>query len=94
MKEAADFAEVIRKKLRKPDLVVSDIEIVKESVDARRKPDVKLVYTLDFSCGEKLKLDKAVKKVYGPVTVKSEEAAESAGRRSSQASGRAGCSLH
>ncbi|MEI3519086.1 MAG: hypothetical protein V8R14_06880 [Clostridia bacterium] len=46
--EAADFAEVIRKKLRKPDLVVSDIEIVKESVDARRKPDVKLVYTLDF----------------------------------------------
>ena len=25
--EAADFAEVIRKKLRKPDLVVSDIEI-------------------------------------------------------------------
>lgn len=73
--EAADFAEVIRKKLRKPDLVVSDIEIVKESVDARRKPDVKLVYTLDFSCGEKLKLDKAVKKVYGPVTVKSEEAA-------------------
>ena len=34
--EAADFAEVIRKKLRKPDLVVSDIEIVKESVDARK----------------------------------------------------------
>ena len=73
--ETADFAEAIRKKLKKPDLAVSDIEIIKESVDARRKPNVKLVYTLDFSCDEKLKLDKAEKKVYEPVTLKSEEAA-------------------
>lgn len=73
--ETADFAEAIRKKLKKPALAVSDIEIIKESVDARRKPDVKLVYTLDFSCDEKLRLDKAAKKVYEPVTLKSEEAA-------------------
>ena len=73
--ETADFAEAIRKKLRKPDLAVSDIEIIKESVDARRKPDVKLVYTLDFSCDEKLKLEKSEKKVYEPVTVKSEASA-------------------
>lgn len=54
-----DFASAIRKKLKKKRLAVRDIKIVKESVDARKKPAVKLVYTLDFSCDEKLPLEEA-----------------------------------
>lgn len=54
-----DFASAIRKKLKKKRLAVRNIKIVKESVDARKKPAVKLVYTLDFSCDEKLPLEEA-----------------------------------
>lgn len=54
-----DFASAIRKRLKKKHLAVRDIQIVRESIDARKKPDVKLVYTLDFSCDEKLPLDAA-----------------------------------
>ena len=58
------LAAAIRKKLKKPGLEIRDIEIIRESVDARKKPDVKLVYTLDFSCDEKLRLKEAVKRNY------------------------------
>lgn len=44
--------------------VISNIEIVRESVDARKKPDVKLVYTMDFDCARRLPFDKAVKTEY------------------------------
>lgn len=54
-----DLAAAIRKKLKKKHLAVRDIQIARESIDARKKPDVKLVYTLDFSCDEKLPLDAA-----------------------------------
>ena len=54
-----DFPAAIRKALKKRDLDIRDISIVKESVDARKKPDVKLVYTLDFTTDTKLKLDEA-----------------------------------
>lgn len=53
------FEKAIKKKLKKRDIKLSDITIVKESIDARKKPDVKLVYSLDFSCDEKLPLDEA-----------------------------------
>ena len=53
------FEKVIKKKLKRRDIKISDITIVKESIDARKKPDVKLVYSLDFSCDEKLPLDEA-----------------------------------
>lgn len=58
------FEKAIKKKLKRRDLKISDIHIVKESIDARKKPDVKLVYSLDFSCDEKLPLDEAVEKNY------------------------------
>ena len=58
------LADAIRRKLKKPSLDISELEIVKESVDARRKPDVKLIYTVDFSCPQKLRLDKAEKRDY------------------------------
>ena len=53
------MASVRRAAGGKKGVSVSDIEIVKESVDARKKPDVKLVYTVDFSCDENLPLDEA-----------------------------------
>ena len=58
------FEKAIRKKLGKPGLEIEDVEIIRESVDARRKPDIKLVYTLDFSCREKLRLPEARKADY------------------------------
>lgn len=56
--------KAIKKKLGKKELKIGEVEIVRESVDARRKPDVKLVYTVDFSCDEKLPLKEPVKKEY------------------------------
>ena len=54
-----ELAAAIRKRLKRPHLKIDDIEIVKESVDARKKPDIRRVYTLDFSCNERLKLEEA-----------------------------------
>lgn len=39
--------------------LISNIKIVKESIDARKKKDIKLVYTIDFDFPEKLSLKKA-----------------------------------
>ena len=55
------FARAIKKKLRRRDLKISDIEILKESIDARKKPDVRLVYSLSFECPQKLDLPHAPK---------------------------------
>lgn len=52
-----DLPDAIRRKLKRRHLQISHIRIVKESIDARKKPDVKLVYTLDFTCDETLPLD-------------------------------------
>ena len=54
-----DFPQAIRKTLKKKNLDIRDITIVKESIDARKKPDVKLVYTLDFTTDTQLELDEA-----------------------------------
>ncbi|MDO4544778.1 MAG: NAD(FAD)-utilizing dehydrogenase [Bacillota bacterium] len=58
-----DLEQAILKKLRR-NVKIRDISIVRESIDARRKPDVKLVYTLEFSCDRKLPLEQASKKEY------------------------------
>jgi len=47
-------------KLAKPELQITDYRIVKESIDARDKGDIKIVYSVDFSInnpGIELKLD-------------------------------------
>ena len=43
-----DIAKKILKKLGNRDYILSDMEIVRESIDARDKNDIKLVYTVDF----------------------------------------------
>lgn len=64
--EKALRREVIRRTGRKQGgrLRISDIETIRESVDARKKPDVRLVYTVDFECSEELPFERAVKKEY------------------------------
>lgn len=48
--------EKIKKKLGRKDIELINWEIVKESIDARDKSDIKLVYTVDFDCNKPLKL--------------------------------------
>ncbi len=59
--------KAIKKKLKRRDIKISDITIAKESIDARKKPDVKLVYSLDFSCDERLPLDEAKRQDYDEI---------------------------
>ena len=40
-----DLAKKILKKLGNRDLILTDMEIIRESIDARDKKDIKLVYT-------------------------------------------------
>ena len=54
----------IRRKTGQKDAQISDLEIVRESIDARKKPDVKLVYTVDFDCDTKLPFDEAKQEEY------------------------------
>lgn len=60
--------KLILKKLKRRDLKISNLEIIKESIDARKKPDIKLVYTVDFDCESFLNLDEAKPVSYEPVT--------------------------
>lgn len=65
--------KMILKKIKRRDLKISNLEIIKESIDARKKPDIKLVYTVDFDCEEKLNLDEAKPVSYEPVTAQLKE---------------------
>ncbi|MBQ0078729.1 MAG: NAD(FAD)-utilizing dehydrogenase [Eubacterium sp.] len=58
------LGRAIRNALGRKDLEISRLEIVKESIDARKKPNVKLIYTVDFDCEERLNLPEATKKEY------------------------------
>lgn len=55
------------------DYHAEDIRIIKESVDARKKPDVKVVYTVEFACrgknsdADRLPLPEASVRKYRPV---------------------------
>ena len=57
---AADYLKIPVKEIRQ-------VHIRKRSIDARKKPDVKLVYSLDFSCDEKLPLDEAKRQDYDEI---------------------------
>jgi len=59
----------IRRKARIQHAEVSNLTIIRESIDARKKPDVKLVYTVDFDCGETLPFGEAKNETYQIPTV-------------------------
>ena len=66
-------------KTGKSAIRVSEIEIIRESIDARKKPDVKAVYTLDFDCPEKLPLPEGGREEYHPPVIEDLEALRAAG---------------
>ena len=49
----------IKKKLHLPGLAITDWKIVRESIDARHKENIKLVYTVDFACRETIRCAQA-----------------------------------
>ena len=55
----------LRRKLRR-QIHISDLEIIRESVDARHRPDVKGVYTLDFDSDSRLDLPRGGRESYLP----------------------------
>lgn len=59
----------IAKTLRRPasKIRITEPEIVRESIDARRKPEVYMVYTIDFSYDGELPFDEARISRYEPV---------------------------
>ncbi|MBE6046313.1 MAG: NAD(FAD)-utilizing dehydrogenase [Clostridiales bacterium] len=64
--EAAVRKEIGRSTNRKEarSVKIDALEIIRESIDARKKPDVKLVYTVDFDCNEQLPFDEAKREQY------------------------------
>ncbi len=57
--------ELLKTKLEKKySITITDWKIVKESIDARNKKDIRLVYTVDFVCNRKLRLPEAKNTVY------------------------------
>ena len=54
----------IAKKIGGRDLVIKEWRIVKESIDARDKSSIKWIYSVDFSCNKKLKLEEAPTEEY------------------------------
>ena len=51
--------DLVRKKLRKRDLVMKNITIARESIDARDKNNIRRVFTVDFEANMKLDLPEA-----------------------------------
>jgi len=49
----------IKKKLGIRDLKINQWRIAKESIDARDKANIKWIYSVDFQCNKKLKLEEA-----------------------------------
>lgn len=65
LKESKDkLINKVSKKARINKDLITDFEIVRESIDARKKPDIKLVYTIDFSTNKELKLPLAPNREY------------------------------
>ena len=57
----------IREKLKKPGMELSEWRIVKESIDARDKSNIRMVYSVDFLPSDpkiRLPLDKAEAEQY------------------------------
>lgn len=60
------LAGKIQKKLGNRNLIVRDVEIVRESLDARNKRDIRLVYTVDFSVAAADQPDKPLSCSFSP----------------------------
>ena len=65
-----ETSEIIPKKiagkLKISQNTIGSYEIVRQSIDARRKPKIQWVYTIDFFCSLKLNLPFAKERIYLP----------------------------
>jgi len=52
-----------------PGFRIDGVEIIRESIDARKKPDLRAVYTLDFDCRRKLPLPPGGREEYRPLVL-------------------------
>lgn len=66
--ERAELIKAVAKTLRLPETKVKDIKIIKKSVDARKKEDIKYIYAVDVVVDQE---DKILKKVKSPNVMKS-----------------------
>ena len=65
IKEDEDLIlDKLAKKVGLEKSAIKDLEIVRKSIDARHKNDIKLVYSIDFSTGKKLNLPKSPDRTY------------------------------
>ena len=55
---------LIRRRLKMPHLDITSWKIVRESVDARNKGNIKVVCSVDFQCDQRLDLDPPPEKNY------------------------------
>ena len=59
-----DISKVEEKVEKKYHIVPKNLEIIKESIDARKKNDIKLIYTVDFDCQKKINAPLSKEKPY------------------------------
>ena len=70
---AGALIEAVKRRIAKAlrcsadDIRIQQPAVVRESIDARKKPDVFMVYTVDFDYDGQLPFDEAVTKTYEPV---------------------------
>ena len=65
---AATKKQIAKALHQKADSIsIANPEIIRESIDARKKPRVKMVYTIDFDYEGDLPFDRAVKREYVPL---------------------------
>lgn len=63
----------IIKKYRDPQMKILDLKILRESIDARHKPNIKKIYTIEFSTNRELDLPEAKKQEISVVETGNEE---------------------
>lgn len=62
---AAALPEHIRKILKAKKLKINNLKIVRESIDARKKPDIKFIYTVDFEVDDEDELMRRAARLRG-----------------------------
>lgn len=62
--EKSKIPSLIRRKLKLPDLQINTWKIARESIDARDKRNIRMVYSVDFQCNRRLNLAAPPENVY------------------------------
>lgn len=71
-----NIPKIIARKFGKGDMIVTDVEIIRRSIDARRKSNIKQVFTVDFSTDKVLDLPEPKQEKYQEVPSGTEKLAK------------------